>query len=138
MISRLSSLVFTVTIFLIFFSVNISYADNIKFTGKIETTTGQEYKGKITAFSNSGKTESLKVVYQGNLTFIQIDQIKTIEILDSEKKELTIEFKTGKKYIVNSIERMSPLFNLYIDLEIGKTYIDIKKIKKITFHEILK
>ena len=135
MTNKLSSLVFAVTILLIF-SVNISFADNIQFTGKIVTATGQEYEGKITAISNTGSTESVKVLYQGNDTFIRFDQLKTIELLDSEKKELTFEFKTGKKYIVNAIERAIPLFDIYIEQDIGK--IQIKNMQKITFYEILK
>jgi hypothetical protein len=135
MTNKLRSLVFAVTILLIF-SVNISFADNIQFTGKIVTATGQEYEGKITAISNTGSTESIKVLYQGNVTFIRFDQLKTIELLDSEKKEWTFEFKTGKKYIVNTIKRTIPLFDIYIEQDIGK--IHIENMQKITFYEILK
>jgi hypothetical protein len=135
MTNKLRSLVFAVTILLIF-SVNISFADNIQFTGKIVTATGQEYEGKITAISNTGSTESIKVLYQGNVTFIRFDQLKTIELLDSEKKEWTFEFKTGKKYIVNTIKRSIPLFDIYIEQDIGK--IHIESMQKITFYEILK
>ena len=136
MTNKLRSLVFAVTILLIFFSVNISFADNIQFTGKIVTATGQEYEGKITAISNTGSTESVKVLYQGNDTFIRFDQLKTIELLDLEKKEWTFEFKTGKKYIVNTIKRSIPLFDIYIEQDIGK--IHIANMKKMTFYEILK
>jgi hypothetical protein len=136
MTNKLRSLVFAVTILLIFFSINISFADNIQFTGKIKTAAGQEYEGKITAISTTGNTESIKVLYQGNVTFIQLDQLKTIELLDPEKREWTFEFKTGKKYIVNTIERKTPFFNLYIEQDIGK--INIENMKKITFYEILK
>jgi hypothetical protein len=136
MTNKLRSLVFTVTILLIFLSVNISFAADIKFTGKIKTVTGQEYEGKITAFSSTGNTESIKVLYQGNVTFIRLDQLKTIELLDPEKKEWTFEFKTGKKYIVNTIERKTPFFNIYIEQDIGEIHID--NIKKMTFYKILK
>jgi hypothetical protein len=136
MINKLRSLVFIVTILLIFLSVNISFADKIQFTGKIETATGQEYEGKITAISTTGNAENIKVLYQGNLTYIRIDQIKTIELLDPEKREWTFEFKTGKKYIVNTLERKTPLFELSIEQDIGKIHID--NMRKMTFHEILK
>jgi hypothetical protein len=136
MINKLRSLVFIVTILLIFLSVNISFADKIQFTGKIETVTGQEYEGKITATSTTGNAENIKVLYQGNLTYILIDQIKTIELLDPEKREWTFEFKTGKKYIVNTLERKTPLFELSIEQDIGKIHID--NMRKMTFHEILK
>jgi len=139
MTNKLRSLVFAVTILLIFFSVNISFAVNLQFTGKIKTATGQEYEGKITSISSSGNAKSIKVLYQGNVTFIQVDQLKTIEILDPEKKEFAFEFKTGKKYIVNGINDTSAhLTNIYIEQDIGKIQIDIANIKKITFYEILK
>ena len=136
MTNKLRSLVFTLTISLIFFSVNISFAVNLQFTGIIKTATGQEYEGKITSVSSSGNAESIKVLYQGNVTFIRFDQLKTIELLNPEKKELTLEFKTGKKYIVNTIERAIPLFDIYIEQDIGK--IQIANMKKMTFYEILK
>ena len=136
MTSKLRSLVFNVAILLIFFSVNISYADDDKFIGKIETATGQEYEGKITLNSTTGVTKKLNVLYQGEPTFIQLDQIKTMELLDPEKKEWVFEFKTGKKYIVNTLERKTPFFQLYIEQDIGK--IHIETMKKITFYEILK
>ena len=136
MTNKLRSLVFAVTILLIFFSVNISYAGKIQFTGKIITADGQEYEGKITAISTTGTPESIKVLYQGNVTYIKLDQVKTIELLDPEKREWTFEFKTGKKYIVNAIERAIPLFDIYIEQDIGK--IQIKNMQKITFYEILK
>ena len=136
MTSELRSLVFNVAILLIFFSVNISYAGKIQFTGKIKTATGHEYEGKITAFSTTGNNESIKVLYQGNVTFIRFDKLKTIEVLDPEKKELTFEFKTGKKYVVNTLDRKTPLFNIYIEQDIGKMHIT--NMKKMTFHEILK
>jgi hypothetical protein len=137
MTNKLRSLVFNVAILLILFSVNISYADDDKFTGKIKTTTGQEYKGKITLNSTTGDTEKIKVLYQGEPTFIQLDEIKTIELLDPGKKEWAFELKTGKKFIVNSIKRMTPLFNVYIEQDIGKINIANDKIKKITFYETL-
>jgi hypothetical protein len=137
MTSKLRSLVFNVAILLIFFSVNISYADDDKFIGKIETATGQEYEGKITLKSTTGVTKKLKVLYQGESTLIQLDEIKTIELLDPGKKEWAFELKTGKKFIVNSIKRMTPLFNVYIDQDIGKINIANDKIKKITFYETL-
>ena len=136
MTNKLRSLVFAVTILLIFFSVNISFAADIKFTGKIKTATGQEYEGKITLNSTTGVTKKLKVLYQGEPTFIQLDQIKTMELLDPEKKEWAFDLKTGKKFIVNSINRKTPLFFVYIDQDIGK--IHIANMKKITFYEILK
>ena len=136
MTNKLRSLVFAVTILLIFLSVNISYADDDKFIGKIETATGQEYEGKITAISTTGTPESIKVIYQGNVTYIKLDQVKTIELLDPEKREWAFEFKTGKKYIVNTLERKTPLFEIYIEQDIGK--IHIANMKKMTFHEILK
>ena len=138
MTSKLRSLVFNAAILLIFFSVNISYAmDDDKFIGKIETATGQEYEGKITLNSTTGVTKKLNVLYQGEPTFIQLDQIKTMELLDPEKKEWAIELKTGKKFIVNSLNRMTPLFNVYIDQDIGKINIANDKIKKITLYETL-
>ena len=139
MTNKLSSLVFTVTISLIFLSVNISYAGKIQFTGKIETATGQEYAGKITSISSSGNAESIRVLYQGNVTFIQVDKLKTIEILDPEKKEFAFEFKTGEKYIVKGINNASAhLTNIYIEQDIGNMKIDFANIKKITFYKILK
>jgi hypothetical protein len=139
MTNKSRSLVFAVTIVLIFFSVNISFAVNLQLTGKIKTTTGQEYEGKITSISSSGNSETLKFLYQGNVTFIQVDQLKTIEILDPEKKEFALEFKTGKKVIVNGTNDTSAhLINIYIEQDIGKIKIDIANIKKITFYEILK
>ena len=139
MTNKLSSLVFAVTILFIFLSVNISFAVNLQFTGKIETATGQEYEGKITSISSSGNAESIRVLYQGNVTFIQVDKLKTIEILDPEKKEFAFEFKTGKKYIVKGINDASAdLTNIYIEQDIGKMQIDIANIKKITFYKILK
>jgi len=137
MTSKLRSLVINVAILLIFFSVNISYAGDDKFIGKIETATGQEYEGKITLNSTTGVTKKLKVLYQGEPTFIQLDQIKTMELLDPEKKEWAFELKTGKKFIVNSIKRMTPLFNVYIDQDIGRINIANDKIKKITLYETL-
>ena len=137
MASKLRSFVFAVTVLIIFFSVNMSFAANIQFTGKIKTATGQEYEGKITSISSPRDTNSIEVLYQGNLTFISIDKIKTIEVLDLEKKELAIEFKTGKKYIVNQ-SKSAPLLNIYIDQDIGTIQIDNANIKKITFYEILK
>jgi hypothetical protein len=137
MTNKLRSLVFNVAILLILFSVNISYADDDKFTGKIETTTGQEYEGKIILNSTTGDTEKIKVLYQGEPTLIQLDEIKIIELLDPEKKEWAFELKTGKKFIVNSIKRMTPLFNVYIEQDIGKINIANDKIKKITFYETL-
>jgi hypothetical protein len=136
MTNKLRSLVFAVTILLIFFSVNISFAQNVQFTGKIITATGQEYEGKITAVSTSGNAKTIKVSYQGNVTFTRIDQLKTIELLDPEKKEWTFELKTGEKYIVNVIKDSAPIFNVYIEQDIGN--IQLNNIKKITFHEILK
>ena len=139
MTNKSSSLVFAVTILLIFLSVNISFAGKIQFTGKIKTATGQEYEGKITAISTTGNNESIRVLYQGNVTYIQFDRIKTIELLDPGKKEWTFEFKTGKKYIVNGITDASAhLTKLYIEQDIGKMKIDFANIKKITFYEILK
>ena len=137
MTSKLRSLVFNVAILLIFFSVNISYADDDKFIGKIETVTGQEYEGKITLNSTIGVTKKLQVLYQGEPTLIQLDQIKTMELLDPEKKEWAIELKTGKKFIVSSTKRMTPLFNVYIDQDIGRINIANDKIKKITLYETL-
>jgi hypothetical protein len=87
--------------------------------------------------STTGDTEKIKVLYQGEHTFIQLDEIKTIELLDPGKKEWAFELKTGKKFIVNSIKRMTPLFNVYIDQDIGKMNIANDKIKKITFYETL-
>ena len=136
MTNKLRSLVFAVTILLILLSVNISFADKVQFTGKIETTTGQEYEGKITAVSMTGIVESIKVLYQGNVTYIRLDQVKAIELLDPEKKEWAFEFKTEKKYIVNTLERKTPFFELYIEQDIGK--IHIENMKKMTFYEILK
>ncbi len=66
----------------------------------------------------------------------KLDQVKTIELLDPEKREWTFEFKTGEKYIVNTIERKTPLFEIYIEQDIGK--IHIANMKKMTFYEILK
>ena len=88
MTNKSRSLVFAVIIVLIFFSVNISFAVNLQLTGKIKTTTGQEYEGKITSITSSGNSETLKFLYQGKVIFIQVDKLKTIEILDPEKKEL--------------------------------------------------
>ena len=136
MTNKLRSLVFAVTILLIFLSVNISFAGEIQFNGKIITAAGQEYEGKITAISTTGTPESIKVLYQGNVTFIRFDQLKTIELLNFEKNEWTFEFKTGKKYIVNTIKRSIPLFDIYIEQDIGK--IQIENMQKITFYEILK
>jgi len=136
MTNKLRSLVFAATILLIFLSVNISFAGKIQFTGKIITAAGQEYEGKITAISTTGTPESIKVLYQGNVTYIKLDQVKTIELLDPEKREWTFEFKTGKKYIVNTIERKTPLFEIYIEQDIGK--IHITNMKKMTFYKILK
>jgi hypothetical protein len=139
MTNKLSSLVFAVTILFIFLSVNISFAVNLQFTGKIETATGQEYEGKITSVSSSGNSDSIRVLYQGNITFIQVDKLKTIEILDPEKKDFAIEFKTGEKYTVNGLNNASAhLTNIYIEQDIGKMKIDFANIKKITFYEILK
>ena len=137
MTRKLRSLVFNAEILLIFFSVNISYADDDKFIGKIETVTGQEYEGKITLNSTTGVTKKIQVLYQGESIFIQLDQIKTMELLDPEKKEWAIELKTGKNFIVNSLNRMTPLFNVYIDQDIGKINIANDKIKKITLYETL-
>ena len=134
---KLRSLVFNVAILLIFFSINISYADDDKFIGKIETSTGQEYEGKITLNSTTGVTKKIQVLYQGEPTFIQLDQIKTMKLLDPKKKEWTFELKTGKKFVVSSTKRMTPLFNVYIDQDIGKINIAIDKIKKITLYETL-
>jgi hypothetical protein len=136
MTNKSRSMVFAVTILLIFFSVNISFAVNLQFTGKIKTATGNEYEGKITSVSGSGNTESIRVLYQGNVTFIQVDKLKTIEILDPGKKEFAFEFKTGEKYVVNTLERKTPLFELSIEQDIGK--IHIANMKNITFYEILK
>ena len=109
------------------------------FLGKIKTATGQEYEGKITSVSSSGNAESIRVLYQGNVTFIQVDKLKTIEILDPEKKEFTVEFKTGEKYTVNGLNDASAhLTNIYIEQDIGKMKIDFANIKKITFYKILK
>ena len=139
MANKLSSLVFAVTILFIFLSVNISYAINLQFTGKIKTATGQEYEGKITSVSSSGNSESIRVLYQGNLTFIQVDKLKTIEILDPEKKDFAIEFKTGEKYTVNGLNDASAhLTNIYIEQDIGNMKINFANIKKITFYKILK
>ena len=139
MTNKLSSLVFAVTILFIFLSVNISFAVNLQFTGKIETATGQEYEGKITSVSSSGNSDSIRVLYQGNITFIQVDKLKTIEILDPEKKDFAIEFKTGEKYTVKGVTDASAhLTNIYIEQDIGKMKIDFANIKKITFYEILK
>ena len=139
MTNKLRSLVFTVTILSIFFSVNISFAANLQFTGKIKTATGQEYEGKITSVSSSGNSDSIRVLYQGNITFIQVDKLKTIEILDPEKKDFAIEFKTGEKYTVNGLNNASAhLTNIYIEQDIGKIKIDFANIKKITFYKILK
>ena len=138
MTNKLSSLVFAVTVLLILSNVNISFAVNLQFTGKIKTATGQEYEGKITLNSTTGVTKKLNVLYQGEPTFIQLDQIKTMELLDPEKKEWAIELKTGKNFIVNSLNRMTPLFNVYIDQDIGKINIANDKIKKITLYETLK
>ena len=137
MTSKLRSLVFNVAILLIFFSVHLSYADDDKFMGKIETATGQEYEGKITLNSTTGVTKKLQVLYQGEPTFIQLDQIKTMELLDPEKKEWAIELKTGEKFIVSSTKRITPLFNVYVDQDIGKINIANDKIKKITLYETL-
>ena len=98
MTNKLRSMVFAVTILLIFFSVNISFAVNLQFTGKIKTATGQEYEGKITAISNTGSTESIKVLYQGNVTFIRFDQLKTIEILDPEKNKEIIKKTVARMF----------------------------------------
>ncbi len=139
MTNKLSSLVFAVTVLLILSNVNISFAVNLQFTGKIKTATGQEYEGKITSISSSGNAESIRVLYQGNRTFIQVDKLKTIEILDPEKKEFALEFKTGEEYIVKGITDSSAhLTNIYIEQDIGKMKIDFANIKKITFYEILK
>jgi len=139
MTNKLSSLVFAVTILLILFNVNISFAANLQFTGKIKTATGQEYEGKITSVSSSGNAESIRVLYQGNTTFIQVDKLKTIEILDPGKKEFAIEFKTGVKYIVKGITDSSAhLTNIYIEQDIGNMKIDFANIKKITFYKIIK
>ena len=139
MTNKLSSLVFAVTILFIFLSVNISFAVNLQFTGKIETATGQEYEGKITSVSSSGNSESIRVLYQGNITFIQVDKLKTIEILDPEKKDFAIEFKTGEKYTVKGITDASAhLTNIYIEHDIGNMKINFANIKKITFYKILK
>ena len=139
MTNKSRSLVFAATILFIFLSVNISFAVNLQFTGKIETATGQEYEGKITSVSSSGNTGSIRVLYQGNRTFIQVDKLKTIEILDPEKKDFAIEFKTGEKYTVNGLDDASAhLTNIYIEQDIGKMKIDFANIKKITFYEILK
>jgi len=133
------SMVIAVTILLIFFSVNISFAVNLQFKGKIKTAAGQEYEGKITSVSSSGNAESIRVLYQGNVTFIQVDKLKTIEILDPEKKEFAFEFKTEEKYIVNGINDASAhLTNIYIEQDIGNMKIDFANIKKITFYKILK
>ena len=138
MTNKSRSMVFAAVILLIFFSVNISFAVNLQFNGKIKTATGQEYEGKITSVSSSGNAESIKVLYQGNVTFIQVDKLKTIEILDPEKKELAFEYKTGKKYTVNGINDASAhLTNIYIEQDIGKMKIDFANIKKITFYKIL-
>ena len=136
MTNKSRSMVFAVTILLIFLSVNISFAGKIQFTGKIITVAGHEYEGKITAFSTTGNAESIKVLYQGNVTYVELDKVKTIELLDPEKREWTFEFKTGKKYIVNTLERKTPLFEIYIEQDIGK--IHITNMKKMTFYEILK
>jgi transcriptional antiterminator Rof (Rho-off) len=136
MTNKLRSLVIAIIILLIFFSVNISYAGKIQFNGKIKTATGQEYEGKITAISTTGNNESIKVLYQGNVTYIRFDQLKAIESSNPEKKELTFEFKTGKKYVVNTLDRQTPLFEIYIEQDIGK--IHIANMKNITFYEILK
>ena len=56
MTNKSRSLVFAVTILLILFNVNISFAANLQFNGKIETATGQEYEGKITSVSSSGNS----------------------------------------------------------------------------------
>jgi hypothetical protein len=138
MTSKLRNLVFNGAILLIFFSVNISYAGVVKFNGKIESTTGQKYEGKITLHSTTGNAKCIRVLYQGNVTFIQFDQINIIEFLDPEKKECAFELKNGKKYIVNIQKRKTPLFYVQIDQDIGKIKIDKDKIKKITFYEILK
>jgi hypothetical protein len=139
MTNKSRSMVFAVTILLIFFSVNISFAVNLQFTGKIKTATGQEYEGKITSISSSGNAESIRVLYQGNVTFIQVDKLKTIEILDPGKKEFAFEFKTGEKYIVKGINDASAdLTNIYIEQDVGNIKIDIANIKKITFYKILK
>ena len=139
MTNKLSSLVFAVTILFIFLSVNISFAVNLQFTGKIKAATGQEYEGKITSVSSSGNSDSIRVLYQGNMTFIQVDKLKTIEILDPEKKDFAIEFKTGEKYTVNGLNDASAhLTNIYIEQDIGNMKIDFANIKKITFYKILK
>ena len=139
MTNKSRSMVFAVTILLIFLSVNISFAVNLQFNGKIKAATGQEYEGKITSISSSGNSDSIRVLYQGNITFIQVDKLKTIEILDPEKKDFVIELKTGKKYTVKGITDSSAhLTNIYIEQDIGNMKIDFAKIKKITFHEILK
>ena len=67
---------------------------------------------------------------------LKLDRVKTIEILDPEKKESSFELKNGNKYIVNGIERKTPLFDIYIDQDIGR--IRIENLKKMIFYEILK
>jgi hypothetical protein len=138
MTNKLRSLVFTATILSIFLIVNISFAGDTKLTGKIETTTGQEYEGEITLTPTTGTADGIEVDYQEKTTLIRFDQIKTIELFDPVKKEVMIKLKTGEKFVVNIIKRMTPMFTVNIDQDVGKINIAADKIKKITFYEILK